>query len=667
MRLKNFLLIIIVFSFLSNVNAQDFNDYANLKIKTQVSSSLLLERGVSSSLDYVYVNLTFIPEKNEFQDVTYNILTDPQAQETLNKNNVYLRWNNPQEDELKFTVNAESETKTNFFHITTKVKFPIEDDLSKFQEYLDETETVTSKDPDIIAKANELAQGEDDLFVLVHKIGDWTKTNINYSLETLTAEVSQDASWVLDNKKGVCDELTSLFVAMLRSLNIPARFVTGQSYTNIIDDFGNHAWAEVYFPGYGWIPFDPTYGQLGYVDATHLKMKTSSDVKESDIFYGWRANNVDLSFSGLNVKSNVINRGELYRENVELKLELLRNDVGPDSYVPVKVTAKNLNNYYLPLSMHISKAPMRIEDSLREVLLKPDNEKSVFYIVKTPKNVNPRFIYSSEIAVKDNFNNEASGILRFTSDGKKYSLEEAQKLVNEFMKEEEKVYSRNVGLKCSLDKNYYYDYDTGKISCEIINRGNVVLHDLEICYDEKCKTVSLNIVERKNLEFNFNPNAKYQLITVTNNEINKVAVLNPIIYQTPDLILNILEYPTDANYFDTVNLKIDLSVNSEIENVKVILNNKNLFYLESFSNKKDFEISVRGYNLKELNKISVIYEDKNGKEYKAEKEFASNVNKPLYMKYAGIIIALLIILIISMISRRKRPRPPYFHRRSIYL
>ena len=62
---------------------------------------------------------------------------------------------------------------------------------------------IDSDDKDIIELASKLIEGEDDLFVVVHKLAAWTKNNINYNLSTLTAEVSQKASWVLENRQGV--------------------------------------------------------------------------------------------------------------------------------------------------------------------------------------------------------------------------------------------------------------------------------------------------------------------------------------------------------------------------------------------------------------------------------------------------------------------------------
>ncbi|MEK6835960.1 MAG: transglutaminase-like domain-containing protein, partial [Nanoarchaeota archaeon] len=261
--MKKIILILIVLILLPSILAQEFNDYGNLVIETKLNSSLNIEKLSSNyELDYVYANLTLFPRNTEFQTSNTIIKSNPDAQITEQEDFVLYYWNNPKQDKLEFNLESKINSNINFKEINEKVKFPILDvDLNGYEKYLIATESVTSNDLEIKKLASELAEGEDDLYNVVWKIALWTNQNINYSLETLTAEVSQNATWVLENRKGVCDELTSLFVAMLRSLKIPARFAVGQSYTNMINGFGNHAWAEVYFPSYGWVAFDPTYGQ----------------------------------------------------------------------------------------------------------------------------------------------------------------------------------------------------------------------------------------------------------------------------------------------------------------------------------------------------------------------------------------------------------------------
>ncbi|MFN8445821.1 MAG: transglutaminase-like domain-containing protein [Caldilineaceae bacterium] len=93
------------------------------------------------------------------------------------------------------------------------------------------------------------------------------------------ADVVDVADYFLfDLKKGYCDYYATAFVVMARSLGIPARIATGYSvgYWNFnelqwtITEAQAHAWPEVYFPKYGWIPFEPTAARpmLNRIDVT---------------------------------------------------------------------------------------------------------------------------------------------------------------------------------------------------------------------------------------------------------------------------------------------------------------------------------------------------------------------------------------------------------------
>jgi transglutaminase-like putative cysteine protease len=74
---------------------------------------------------------------------------------------------------------------------------------------------------------------------------------------------------VLEGRQGFCNYYASAEVLMLRSLGIPARLVAGFSQgeksetANIytVRDRNAHAWPEVYFPGIGWVEFEPTGNQ----------------------------------------------------------------------------------------------------------------------------------------------------------------------------------------------------------------------------------------------------------------------------------------------------------------------------------------------------------------------------------------------------------------------
>ncbi|MGF9966833.1 transglutaminase TgpA family protein [Bacillus rhizoplanae] len=80
--------------------------------------------------------------------------------------------------------------------------------------------------------------------------------------------------FIFDTKSGYCNNFSTSMIVLLRSVGIPARWVKGYTEGTLDNTFVNlesdsvykitnndaHSWVEVYFPGYGWIPFEPTKG-----------------------------------------------------------------------------------------------------------------------------------------------------------------------------------------------------------------------------------------------------------------------------------------------------------------------------------------------------------------------------------------------------------------------
>ncbi|MFQ3567094.1 MAG: transglutaminaseTgpA domain-containing protein [Aggregatilineales bacterium] len=102
-------------------------------------------------------------------------------------------------------------------------------------------------------------------------IESWLRANITYNESIPQPPPGQDpVDWVLfDYREGYCNYYASAMVVMLRSLNIPARMAAGFAQGEwvpaeqafIVRERDAHTWVEVYFPGYGWIEFEPTSAQ----------------------------------------------------------------------------------------------------------------------------------------------------------------------------------------------------------------------------------------------------------------------------------------------------------------------------------------------------------------------------------------------------------------------
>lgn len=77
--------------------------------------------------------------------------------------------------------------------------------------------------------------------------------------------------------RGVCQDLTHVFLAAARKMGIPARYVGGYLWRAADDDnkFPAHAWAEAHVPDLGWVGFDPSCG-LCSTDA-HVRVAIGLD------------------------------------------------------------------------------------------------------------------------------------------------------------------------------------------------------------------------------------------------------------------------------------------------------------------------------------------------------------------------------------------------------
>lgn len=133
---------------------------------------------------------------------------------------------------------------------------------------------VQSDDAKIIAQAVRILSGERDARTAVKKLNDWV-----YSTLRKKPVVSvPSAVEVLDRLEGDCNEHTTLFTALARSIGIPTRMAAGIVY--MAKGFYYHAWPEVWLGK--WTAVDPTFGEFP-ADATHIRFVTGSLDRQSDI------------------------------------------------------------------------------------------------------------------------------------------------------------------------------------------------------------------------------------------------------------------------------------------------------------------------------------------------------------------------------------------------
>jgi len=90
---------------------------------------------------------------------------------------------------------------------------------------------------------------------LVARISHYIRGHFEYARAVTLASSPIDD--VLEKGKGVCQDFTHLMIALLRTLEVPARYVSGYIHRPNKDS-QSHAWCEVWLPDLGWLGIDPT-------------------------------------------------------------------------------------------------------------------------------------------------------------------------------------------------------------------------------------------------------------------------------------------------------------------------------------------------------------------------------------------------------------------------
>ena len=149
--------------------------------------------------------------------------------------------------------------------------------------YLEPEPLIESDALEIIAEAELAVRGVQGDRARVEQLTRY----VNALLDKKPTVSLPSAREVLRTKVGDCNEHTALYVAMARSIGIPARISVGLVYVRgITGAFYYHAWPEVYLDEGGgrglWLPVDPTLNQFP-ADATHVRLARGGLDKQAAI------------------------------------------------------------------------------------------------------------------------------------------------------------------------------------------------------------------------------------------------------------------------------------------------------------------------------------------------------------------------------------------------
>ena len=126
---------------------------------------------------------------------------------------------------------------------------------------------VPTLDPRIKKLARQITADAPTEYDKAAKIEQYLKSHYNYTLDLRGPHTSDPlANFLFTRRSGNCEYFAAAMTVMLRDVGVPARYVGGflsGEYNDVGGDWivrasDAHVWVEVFFPGYGWITFDPT-------------------------------------------------------------------------------------------------------------------------------------------------------------------------------------------------------------------------------------------------------------------------------------------------------------------------------------------------------------------------------------------------------------------------
>lgn len=222
-----------------------------------------------------------IPQDDERQDVVMDV---NRVRDELGTDLGIIEQTNPGN---RFSYSIEGVVKSRANHLTSlPPSYAIPNDVKA---YMQPTKNIQSDDASIKSLALEITKNSKDDFERVAKLAMWVHDHLDYDLSYSGKNL--DALSVLAGRRGVCSEYTTLFIALARSMGIPAKFVSGYSYGE--RGWERHAYSEVYLGK--WVPVDALWLEIGYMDATHIKFGSHLDsvVKNNAEVTGYGVNSIN--------------------------------------------------------------------------------------------------------------------------------------------------------------------------------------------------------------------------------------------------------------------------------------------------------------------------------------------------------------------------------------
>ena len=632
----NILIILLILILLLNIALADMEtsletdnfpyNYDELELKMNISGRINLTGNINT-INKLEAKLNQYPKNSETLKIKY---FNPYPDSSIKNNTMIFSFaTNNIKKQMAYKIFTQFTNQKDKLNIKKDVSFPLKSIPSEMQEYVLETENIDMPGS-LKYKASVLVKDSKTLLDATVNIAKWVSENIIYEEDFETADKVQKSSWVYENKKGVCDEITALFISMTRSVGIPTRFVSGVAYSQKNKKFGNHAWAEIYMPNYGWIPFDITYREYAWLDSTHVPLTKNTDSKINSLECTVIGSSVGINTNKINFDVEIVNKKKLYFPNINLTINALSKNMGFGYNV---IEAELVHNYDYIIIPEIELTQVENLEILSPqqtfAILHSGSPQKARWIIRINDSIDNKYFYRFPIEVRLPNNNQSSKIyINVSSQGIFYSESYVKNFINEKTESEINEHASELDIKCETKPIYIINRKT-EYKCNITNNANITFNNLNICFKEQCKSLSLEQDSIK--QISFTPTFKElglqtSILNISNPKLIKKEYLNFNVKDQPNIELKI-QTLKNITFGNELNIPINISKISKNtpKNMKIKLSCSSIEKEWSYNNfgvNQIINLRLKGKNLYAGNnnlKVEITWENELGEKFETEK------------------------------------------------
>ncbi len=272
-----------------------------------------------------------------------------------------------------------------------------------YSAYLASTARTQSSNQQIKELALKITENAQDPFEKVAMLAIWVNENLEYNEQLVGDE--HDALWALQNRQGVCVEYSTLFTALARSINIPARYVTGYSYSERFNGWLGHAWAEAYIGK--WVPVDPTWFEVGSLDAVHVEAGKYAEISKEP------ALTVFVSPPGAGVEWQTTGRSGAFANNIatnqvsystpesNFKLEVIEPELAPGgtTLAFLSIVGEDYRVVLVSLASCTGGTSIEVKGGDQYLILRPGQTSTAVWELKASTGLADNYVYTCPLTL----------------------------------------------------------------------------------------------------------------------------------------------------------------------------------------------------------------------------------------------------------------------------